>query len=671
MPTSALPGLSAFFQRRTPGRLSQSALRGELAAIERVMAVVRFTTDGLVTDANDNFLAAMGYTREEVIGQHHRMFMPADDSRHPDYQAFWAALRGGEPSAGRFLRMGKAGREVWIEASYNPVFDESGRVEHIVKYATDISQRMLHDVDMDGQVQAIHRVMGVIEFALDGTIITANALFLDAVGYRLEEIRGQHHRMFVDPTEVASAKYGEFWDALRQGVPSSGEFRRKARNGRDLWLQASYNPILDPAGRPVKVVKYATDITEQKQRAADFAATMSSIDRVMGVIEFNVDGTIRAANRNFLSVMGYTLDEICGRHHSMFVKPDFRDSAAYQMFWKKLASGEFHADQYRRIAKGGNEVCIQASYNPVFDETGKVYKIVKFATDTTQQIRSMTGTMSGLIDRAQDIARTVGSVAREIAVGNADLSGRSESQAASLEEAASSMEELTSTVRQNADHAGSASSLADRARQQAENGHTAVSSAIESMGEITSATRRIADIIGVIDGIAFQTNILALNAAVEAARAGPEGRGFAVVASEVRALAQRCAASASDIRKQILAAQERVNSGTAQVETAGGTMRDLLADVSSVSEMLANIAAASGEQASGLDQINQTVSSLDESTQQNVSLVEQMSQSSRSLSEQSGHLLEVVAALSADLRKRSMQDADDGGEDAPRRSAAA
>jgi methyl-accepting chemotaxis protein len=238
-------------------------VRAQLDAINRSQAVIEFELDGTILGANDNFLAALGYKRDEIVGKHHSMFLDAETRASAEYRRFWTDLAAGKFQAGEFKRIAKGGREVWIQASYNPVLDASGRAYKVVKFAADITAAKLQAADWLGQVDAISKSQAVIEFELDGTIRTANANFLGAVGYRLDEIVGKHHSMFLDAEHRASPEYRRFWTDLAAGKFQRGEFKRVAKGGRETWLQATYNPILDPSGRPCKVVKFATDITAQ------------------------------------------------------------------------------------------------------------------------------------------------------------------------------------------------------------------------------------------------------------------------------------------------------------------------------------------------------------------------------------------------------------------------
>ena len=243
--------------------------------------------------------------------------------------------------------------------------------------------------DYAGQVAAIRKSQAVIAFDMNGTVLDANDNFLKALGYRLEEIQGQHHSMFVEPAYKQSSEYREFWAALNRGEYQAAEYKRIGKGGKEVWIQASYNPILDPDGKPFKVVKFATDMTVQKLQNADYVGQIAAIGKAQAVIEFKMDGTVLTANDNFLKALGYTLDEIKGRHHSMFVDEAYRQSFEYKEFWAALNRGEYQAAEYKRIGKGGKEVWIQASYNPIMDLNGKPFKVVKYATDVTPQKQAL------------------------------------------------------------------------------------------------------------------------------------------------------------------------------------------------------------------------------------------------------------------------------------------
>jgi methyl-accepting chemotaxis protein len=524
----------------------------------------------------------------------------------------------------------------------------------------------LDKAGMMGQIAAINRSQAVIQFGLDGKILDANENFLNAVGYSIDEVRGRHHSMFVDPAYRESAEYRAFWDKLGRGEFDSGQYRRFGKSNKEIWIQASYNPVFDKSGKPVKVVKFAADITEQKRRNADFEGQIAAIHKSQAVIEFTLDGTILTANDNFLKTLGYTLEEIRGQHHRMFVEPSYRESADYRLFWERLGRGEYDAGQYKRVGKGGAEVWIQASYNPIMDSAGKPMKVVKYASnitelrtiaeqivnssrdkDLTQRIplegkaganklisegfNELIASIGAVIADIKVAAREVSSASSEISSSTMDLSQRTEEQAASLEQTSASMEQISTTVKKNAENARHANDVIGSTRDTADRGGAVVSQAVAAMARIEESSRRISDIISVIDEIARQTNLLALNAAVEAARAGEAGRGFAVVASEVRSLAQRSSQAAKDIKDLIMNSSNQVQEGVQLVNRAGTSLKDIVSSIKDVAEIVADISRASDEQAGGIDQINKALVQMDEMTQQNSALVEENAASVRTL----------------------------------------
>ena len=483
----------------------------QAAAISKSQAVIEFEMDGTIITANQNFLDALGYRLEEIKGKHHSMFVAPELRDSAEYRKFWADLNRGEFQSGEYKRLGKGGREVWIQASYNPILDRSGKPCRVIKFATDVTAKKMRSMEDAGKIAAIGRAQAVIEFNLDGTIITANDAFLNALGYSLAEIQGKHHGMFVAPEERNSDAYREFWAKLNRGEFQSGEYKRVGKGGKEVWILASYNPILDDAGKPFKVVKFATDISAQKLRNANFEGQIEAIGKSQAVIEFGMDGMVLNANENFLNTLGYSLAEIQGKHHSMFVPPEERNSEAYREFWASLNRGEFQSGEYRRIGKGGKEVWIQASYNPIRDLNGKPYKVVKYATDTTAQV----------------IARKKSDAVRAMM----------EQVAAGAEELNASVREISQAMVRSKDTATDAVERVEAADQQAQRLSTAA-------GSMSSIVELIGDITG-------QINLLALNATIESARAGEAGRGFAVVAAEVKNLANQAKQATDKIGTEI------------------------------------------------------------------------------------------------------------------------
>ncbi|MEQ8599195.1 MAG: methyl-accepting chemotaxis protein [Devosia sp.] len=539
--------------------------------------------------------------------------------------------------------------------------------------------------DNAAKVAAISRSQAVIEFALDGTIITANENFLGAVGYGLDEIVGRHHSMFCDPDYAKSAEYKSFWADLAEGQFKSAAFQRFAKGGREVWIQASYNPVFDAAGKPIKVIKFATDITEQTQRSADLAAQIEAISRVQAVIAFNLDGTIIEANENFLTTVGYRLDEIVGQHHSMFCDPDYARTSEYAQFWERLRAGQFEAAEFQRFGKNGKEVWIQASYNPVLDAAGRVVKVVKFATDiserkraegiiaelTSSLARMAKGDLGGRIDhqftgqyeqlrqafnssleQLEDIVSglrqasgALRTATAEILSGANDLSGRTTKQAATIEETSAAVEQLSSAVADNAKRAATASDKARSVSQNATEGGAVMNDATQAMTAIETSSSKISNIIGMIDDIAFQTNLLALNASVEAARAGDAGKGFAVVAVEVRRLAQSAASASSDVKALIEASAGEVRSGAQLVNLAAERLHDILAGAEESAVLIDAIATANRDQSGALEEVAVAVRQMDEMTQHNAALVEETNAAIEQTEAQAGELDRIVAVF--------------------------
>jgi methyl-accepting chemotaxis protein len=535
-----------------------------------------------------------------------------------------------------------------------------------------LGRRDTAHAEAKAMIDALGRVQAIIWFDLDGNILEANENFLTCMGYRQEELRGKHHRIFCDSAHVSSPDYAEFWRKLRKGQHVAGEFRRIGKRGNDVWIQASYNPVLDEEGKPVKIVKFATDVTEARQRAADASGQIAAFSKSQAVIEFDLDGTIRTANDNFLAAVGYRLDDVKGKHHRIFCDPAYASSPDYAAFWRKLGQGEFVAGEFRRIGKRGNDIWIQASYNPIFDHAGKPFKVVKVATDITARKQAVEkirrnleqladGVMSARIGPEVDgdfaslrdafnattlrleelvtqiitTSTSIGRATQAIADGAQELSQRAESQAAALEETSATMEEMTASIRANADNSSTADEAAREAARKARRGGAIVTDAVAAMDRIETSASRIADIITVIESIAFQTNLLALNAAVEAARAGDAGKGFAVVASEVRTLAQRSSEAAKDITGLIQSSTGEVAAGARLVRQTGEALTEITGAVEAVAGSIGEITAATREQAAGAQEISSTVSHMDETTQRTSALA----------SESAGHAMSAAAQV--------------------------
>jgi methyl-accepting chemotaxis protein len=429
-----------------------------------------------------------------------------------------------------------------------PLAADDGRRSGFAIEWSDASIR-LQNMHFRAQAVAIGRAQAVVEFNLDGTVITANENFLHALGYSLADIQGKHHSMFVEASFRDSAQYRELWQKLNRGEFESGEFRQIGKGGKEVWILASYNPMFDENGKPFKVVEFATDVTEQKLRNADFAGQIAAIDKSQAVIEFAMDGTVRTANANFLELVGYGLHDIKGHHHSMLVDPAERDLPAYRDFWAALNRGEYQTGVFRRVGAGGREVWIQATYNPIMDLNGKPFKVVKYASDVTERViaRLKSERVRGMMD--------------QVAAGAEELN-------ASVREISEAMVKSKETAAAATDHVQSADQEAQR---------------------LTAAAASMSGILQMIGDITGQINLLALNATIESARAGEAGRGFAVVAAEVKNLANQAKQATDKIGVEI----DSLNGIAVDVVAALGTVRR---SIEAVGEYVTSTAAAVEEQ---------------------------------------------------------------------------
>ncbi len=469
--------------------------------------------------------------------------------------------------------------------------------------------------DAERTLEALMESQAVIEFKPDGTIITANQNFLSAMGYDLEEISGQHHSMFVESEFAKSAEYTMFWQSLAEGQFQQAEFKRISKGGGEVWIQASYNPVLNRNGKVVKVVKFATDITDQKLENADYEGQLAAISLSQAVIEFKLDGTIEKANDNFLGALGYQRDEIIGKHHSLFVEPRERDGAEYTAFWNSLRAGEYQSKEFKRIGKGGNEIWIQASYNPIRDMNGNLFKVVTYASDITDMVleRQRRQQAQGEIGQQLD---QIGLFVESATQQASDATDAAATTSTNVMTVASGAEELSSSISEISQQVNQALATTTEAVKEADQANKVITG-------LSELAHNIGEVVELISSIADQTNLLALNATIEAARAGESGKGFAVVASEVKSLANQTAKATEEIGTQITDVQKTT-------ETVVGAIGKISATIGNINDISTSIAAAVEEQTAvtqeisenmqtasqGVEQITRNVSELAEATSQ-------------------------------------------------------
>ncbi len=714
-------------------------MRGQLAAINRVQAVIEFGLDGTILSANQNFLDVMGYNLDEVKGRHHSIFVDPQYRASQEYRLFWDRLGRGQFEAGQYKRIGKGGKEVWIQASYNPILTADGRPFKVVKYATDITEEAIKKLNAERELQ---QIVGAMDSTSSNVMVAdpdRNVIYMNrAVKKMLRAVEPELRKAL--PHFSVDKVIGSNIDIFHRNPSHQMQLLANLRDTytseitvAGITFRLIVNPIFSESGERLGTVVEWVDRTQEVAAEHEMSRILGALettttnvmisdpDRKIIYMNKSVETMLRVAEADIRSVLPhFSVDKIVGSNMDIFHK-----NPAHQMkllenltstytsnivvgkrHFRLVANPIFSKDGTRlgsvvewqdRTLEVGVEVevnnLVSAAADGNFSErisvAGKDGFFLKLAEglntlvttadrglsdvarvlgavakgDLTERIdaeysgtfgdlknycNETTGSLTTMLGDIRSAADMIFTASSEIAQGNADLSSRTEQQAASLEETASSMEELTSTVKLNADNAKQANVLAEQASAVAVDGGTLIQQVVTTMNAINESARKISDIIGVIDGIAFQTNILALNAAVEAARAGDQGRGFAVVASEVRTLAQRSANAAKDIKALISDSVQKIESGNQLVGKSGDTMKEIVSSIKRVNDIMAEIAAASVEQSTGIEEVSTTVSQMDEMTQQNAALVEEAAAAAESLQSQADQLNRNVAQFRLD-----------------------
>ena len=620
-----------------------------IAAMNRVQAVISFKLDGTILDANENFLNTLGYTLAEIKGKHHRMFCDQAYANSDAYRLFWEKLGRGEFDTGEYRRIGKGGKEVWINASYNPIFDASGKVSKVVKLAVDISKQKLQDCEL----AALRKSQAVIEFNLDGTVITANDNFQKALSYSLDDIKGKHHSMFCDPVYTASPEYRNFWADLARGEFQAGVYKRLTKQGKEIYIQASYNPIFDLNNKPYKVVKYATDITKQTLEKMAQDATVGRIQSMMDNIPINVmmadkDGTILYINpkskqtlKTIEKDLPIPVEKIL--NHSFDV---FHKNPAHQ---RKLVGDDRNLPHEAKIKLGQNTLSLLAT--AVYDNNRNYLGPMvtwEVVTDRLLLVQNVTEASRQLAAASAELNATAtqlsGNAERSTSVANSTASA-SEEVSQGVRTVATNTEEMSASIKEIARNAAEASTTSATTLKQAQ----ATNLTITALGQ---SSQEIGNVIKVISSIAQQTNLLALNATIEAARAGDARRGFAVVANEVKELAKQTAKATEDITSKITGIQKESTGAVDAVAAIGHTIEKLNGIAGAIAASVEEQAATTNEvsrvvqeSAKGVLNITDNVKIVSQSASETLIGANQVLSAAKSLSDLATRLDELVKKI--------------------------
>ncbi|MCX6106779.1 MAG: PAS domain-containing methyl-accepting chemotaxis protein [Proteobacteria bacterium] len=615
-----------------------------VAAIKRSQAVIEFTMDGVVLDANENFLKTLGYDITDIRGHYHSMFCDPLFVESEEYKQFWAKLRRGEYDAGEYRRIGKGGRDVYIVASYNPVMDQNGKPYKVIEFATNVTESR---AELQARTDIMNMTSIVSEANLRGDILSINEKFLEVSKYSKEELIGKPHNTTRHP-DMPKEVFKEMWATIGRGNMFRGIIKNRAKDGTPYYVDAVIAPILNERGRPKKYLGVRYDITATEIERQNMKGVIKAIDSSYAYIEFDTSGSVLSFNKNFQDVMGYAQEEFVGRHHRYLCDSVYVNSTEYSQFWPELKAGKTKSGVFKRVTKAGKEVWLQAVYAPVSDEVGRVVKVIKIATDVTEQqnmIGAINETASTLSSASAELTATateMSRIASRTSQESQSAAVASEEVAAGVQTVATSMEEMVASIKE----------IGRSTTESAQMAKVTTAKVQESNAIITklgASSQEIGDVIKVISSIAQQTNLLALNATIEAARAGEAGKGFAVVANEVKELAKQTAKATDDITHKIGAIQtdtksavEAISGISQAVERLNGLSGVVAAAIEEQTATTNEISRVVIESKKGVESIASTVKTVSMAANESTASSTQTLSASRELSQLAEKLSSIV-----------------------------